>query len=98
MQPSERILLSDMPKKILGFRCNGNILFYNRSLFRWLSLNGGLKGGVSVKKASDGVLYSGFLPEGVLLAKLHSGKFGSWTVLAWGYHIDFDSEDPPSYI
>lgn len=95
MQSRMRMLMSDMPRKILGFRHGDKIFFYNCSLFRWLSLNGGLKGDVSVKKTSNGTLYSGFLPEGVLLAKLHSGKFGSWVTPDWGYQINFDCEDPP---
>lgn len=89
--------MSDMPKLILGFRHKGKVFFYNRSLFRWLSLYGGLKGDVKIKKTPGGVLYSGFLPEAVLLAKLHSGKFGQWVTTAWGYNISFDFEDSPSY-
>ncbi|HHW4403780.1 TPA: hypothetical protein ACUNCG_004444 [Aeromonas hydrophila] len=98
MQFSECLLIAGMPRRICGFKNDGDIYFYNRSLLRWLSLDGGVKGAVRSTFFNNQVVYSGFLPEGTLIAKLTSGKFGKWSETSWGYEIIFDTEDHPLWI
>lgn len=94
----ECLLLAGLPRRICGFKIDENIYFYNQSLFRWLSIGGGIRGTVNTKTYNGKVIHSGFLPEGVLITKLHSGKFGLWSVTPWGYEIKFDIEDNPLWI
>jgi hypothetical protein len=98
MQFSECLLMAGMPRRICGFKSGDNIHFYNRSLFRWLSLDGGVRGAIRSTLFNDQVVYSGFLPEGTLIGKLISGKFGNWSETSWGYEIIFDMEDHPLWL
>jgi hypothetical protein len=95
MKFKDRIQASDTPRRIYAFKLNGEVCFYNRSLFRWLSIDGGIRGNVEITHNNSGVVCSGVLPEGVFISKLHSKKFGAWTVMAWGYVIEFDAPDNP---
>ncbi len=98
MQFSECLLMACMPKRICGFKSGDDIYFYNRSLFRWLSIDGGVRGDIKTIMFNNQVVYSGYLPEGTLISKLYSGEFGRWNTTTWGYEITFDMDDHPLWI
>ena len=98
MQLSERLIVASTPRRICAFKSGEDVYFYNRSLFRWLSLDGGVRGELKTTMFHNQAVYSGKLPEGVLIAKLYSGEFGEWKGTSWGYEIVFDMEDHPLWL
>lgn len=94
----ECLFLAEVPRRICGFKVDEDIYFYNKSLFRWLSIGGGIRGTVNTRTYQGMVIHSGFLPEGVLITKLHSGKFGLWSVTPWGYEVTFNKKDNPLWM